>query len=176
MSATETWPQRLLQTLREVAATCMAVLLFITFVAQPYRVDGASMLPTLEDHEMLLVNKLLYRFEDISRGDIVVFASPGNPEKMFIKRIIAVPGDVVALDHGTVILNGAALPEPYLEATMRGADTVPPRLIPDDYYYVLGDHRTRSSDSRAWGLVPVDFIKGKAFLKYWPPTHAGGVS
>lgn len=146
----------------------LAVVLFvgINTVSARVRVDGTSMVPTLQDGEFVLVNKLSYRFGDVTRGDIIVFHFPLNPQEDLIKRVIGLPGDQVKIENGQVFVNGAVLNETYIAA--------PPNYssdwqVPADNFFVLGDNRNNSSDSHSWGLLPSDKIVGKAVLIYWPP-------
>jgi len=150
-----------------VGAAILA-LFIMTFVARAFTVDGPSMLPTLEDGQRLLVDRLTYRFQDPQRGDVVVFRYPANPRQHFIKRIIAIPGDEVLISRGTVYVNGVALEEPYIAGPMFGS--FGPVVVPPDSYFVLGDNRNNSEDSRdrRVGFVPRDHIIGRAIWRYWP--------
>jgi signal peptidase I len=146
----------------------------ITFVAQAFRVQGTSMLPVLEDSERIIVNKFVYRFHAIDRGDVVVFWYPKDPSVSFIKRVVAVPGDTVELKHGVVFINGQRVEEDgYLLPQYRGEDSFPPKEVEKGFYFVLGDHRNSSNDSRSWGDVPEKYIYGKAFFRFWPITKLG---
>lgn len=147
----------------------------VAFVAQAFRVQGTSMQPLLQDGERIVVNKLAYRLGHIERGDVVVFHYPRDPEVSFIKRIVGLPGDLVEIRRGVVYVNGQALDEPYLAAALRDDDSHPPREVEQGYYYVLGDHRTSSNDSRNWGFVPERYVYGKAFLRFWPLARAGRI-
>jgi signal peptidase I len=138
----------------------------ITFVAQAFRVQGTSMLPLLQDGERIIVNKFVYRFNPVARGDVVVFWYPKDPSVSFIKRVVGVPDDVVELRRGALFVNGRRVEESYV--TMKDDDTHPPIVVRKGYYYVLGDHRNSSNDSRNWGEVPEKYIYGKAFLRFWP--------
>src|SRR5713101_8098817 len=145
----------------------------IVFLYQPVKVEGTSMMPTLDDQERIFINKFVYRFENIDRGDTVVFWYPGDPTKSYIKRVIGVPGDRVEVDHGTVLINGQALEEYYVPQEFRDSSSMTARLVPVDEYFVLGDHRSSSNDSRAWGMVPRRYIYGKAVFVYWPLGKMG---
>ncbi|MFI5184294.1 MAG: signal peptidase I [Vicinamibacteria bacterium] len=145
----------------------------ITFVAQAFRVQGTSMLPLLEDGERIIVNKFVYRFHPVDRGDVVVFWYPRDPSVSFIKRVIGLPGDTVELRHGALFINGALVEEGYLSRQFRDSDTYPPIQVSKGYYYVLGDHRNSSNDSRSWGEVPEKYIYGKAFFRFWPVSKIG---
>ena len=145
----------------------------MVFVIQPVKVEGTSMQPRLVDQERIFVNRFIYRFEDIHRGDIVVFWYPRDTSKSFIKRIVAVPGDIVEIRRGTVFVNGREVKEPYLKAEFRDRESYPRTIVPPHQYFVLGDHRNSSNDSRIWGFVPRDLIYGKAVFRYWPVSRLG---
>lgn len=145
----------------------------ITFVAQAFRVQGTSMLPLLEDGERIIVNKFVYRFRPIGRGDVVVFWYPKDPSVSFIKRVVGLPGDVVELRKGVLYVNNNRIEEDYLRLKFRDTESYPPVEVPRGYYYVLGDHRNSSNDSRSWGEVPEKYIYGRAFLRFWPPSKIG---
>jgi len=162
--------------LRDVLIAIAASVLIIVFLYQPVRVEGTSMLPRLEDSDRLFINKFVYHFEDIHRGDVVVFHYPRDPEKSYIKRVIALPGDRLRIDQGQVYLNGKRLREPYVPEDYRDTKSMPEMVIPDDEYFMLGDHRCISSDSREFGPVDRDLIYGKAVFVYWPTRDAGVVN
>jgi signal peptidase I len=145
----------------------------ITFVAQAFRVQGTSMLPMLEDGERIIVNKFIYRFHSIERGDVVVFWYPRDPSVSFIKRVVGLPGDVVEVRAGTVYVNSRPLPETYLDPKFRDDDSYSPVDVRRGYYYVLGDHRNSSNDSRSWGEVPEKYIYGRAVFRFWPLSKIG---
>ena len=145
----------------------------IIFVYQPVKVEGTSMLPALADQERIFVNKFVYRLEPISRGDVIVFHYPLDPTKSFIKRVIAVAGDHVRIDGGTVYVNGAAVEEPYVPEQFRDQRSYPEIEVPVGSYFVLGDHRSLSNDSREFGPVAQEFVSGKAVFAYWPFEKAG---
>lgn len=161
--------------LRDVVISIAASVLIITFLYQPVRVEGTSMLPRLEDHDRVFINKFVYHIASIHRGDIVVFHYPRDPEKSYIKRVIAVPGDRLRIDHGEVYLNDKLLREPYVPLRYRDGRSMPEIVLPDDEYFVMGDHRSISSDSREFGPVDRDLIYGKAVFVYWPTRDAGVV-
>ncbi|MGA2132833.1 MAG: signal peptidase I [Bryobacteraceae bacterium] len=163
--------------IRDLALSVLIAIVLIVFIYQPVKVEGTSMMPALEDQERIFINKFTYRFGTgaIERGDMVVFWFPLDTSKSYIKRVIGLPGDVVEIDHGIVILNGRPLPEDYVPMNYRDAMSCPPRQIPPDSYYVLGDHRSSSNDSRSWGLVPKAKIYGKAVFVYWPLDKMGRV-
>jgi signal peptidase I len=156
-----------------VAGLISAVI--ILFLYQPVRVEGTSMLPMLEDEDRLFINKFAYRFGDIQRDDVVVFLYPGDHTKSYIKRVIALPGDDLRIDHGQVFVNGVALKEPYVPVKYQDERSQPEMTVPDGEYFLMGDHRTISSDSRDFGPVPRKLIYGKAALVYWPMDQAGVV-
>jgi signal peptidase I len=131
------------------------------------------MLPLLEDGERIIVNKFLYRFRPVDRGDVVVFWYPKDPSVSFIKRVIGLPGDTVELRRGSLFVNGSLVEESYLSRQFRDSDTYPPIQVSKGYYYVLGDHRNSSNDSRSWGEVPEKYIYGKAFFRFWPLSKIG---
>jgi len=145
----------------------------ITFVAQAFRVQGTSMLPMLEDGERIIVNKFVYRFHPIDRGDVVVFWYPKDPSVSFIKRVIGMPDDTVELRNGVLYVNGQRLNEGYVLPGFRDDESCPPVTVKKGYYYVLGDHRNSSNDSRNWGEVPERYIYGKAFFRFWPVSKVG---
>jgi signal peptidase I len=131
------------------------------------------MLPLLEDGERIIVNKFLYRFHPVDRGDVVVFWYPKDPSVSFIKRVIGLPGDTVELRRGSLFVNGSLVEGSYLNRQFRDSDTYPPIQVSKGYYYVLGDHRNSSNDSRSWGEVPEKYIYGKAFFRFWPLSKIG---
>jgi signal peptidase I len=146
--------------------------LIVTFGFQVARVDGLSMAPTLEDHDRLIVNKLVYELGDPRPGDIVMLYYPLNPEKMFVKRVIAREGDVVRIVDGHVYVNDVPLHDDYVPEEFRSHDDWGPTVIQQGYYFVMGDHRNNSSDSRHWGQVPKKYIVGKVKLRWWPLQDA----
>lgn len=152
-----------------VGAAVLAVLI-MTFVARAFTVEGPSMLPTLEDGQRLLVDRLTYRFRPPERGDVIVFRYPANPREHFIKRIIGIPGDEVLITRGTVYVNGVPLDEKYVNGPMFTARPFGPIVVEPDTYFVLGDNRNNSEDSRdrRVGLVPRSHIVGRALWRYWP--------
>ena len=161
---------------RDLLIAVVASVFMILFLYQPVRVEGTSMLPRLEDHDRLFINKFVYHFSAIQHGDVVVFRYPRDPEKSYIKRVIAVPGDRLRIDGGDVILNGRRLQEPYVPDEYRDSRSMPEMVIPPDYYYMMGDHRSISSDSREFGPVERELIYGKASFVYWPRRDAGVVN
>jgi len=163
--------------LRDLTFSVVIAVVLIVFIYQPVKVEGTSMMPTLTDQERIFINKFTYRFGigKIERGDMVVFWFPLDPSKSYIKRVIALPGDTVAIDHGSVIVNGRRLVEDYVPEQYRDYQSMPAERVEPDHYFVLGDHRSSSNDSRAWGTVPRRNIYGKAVFVYWPPDKMGRV-
>jgi signal peptidase I len=161
--------------LRDLSVSVVIAAVVILFLYQPVKVEGTSMMPGLVDQERIFINKYAYRFgiSDISRGDTVVFWFPGDPSKSFIKRVIGIPGDRVEITDGDLYVNGAALDEPYVPDAYRDHVSMPETIVPPDQYFVLGDHRSSSNDSRIWGTVPRHFIYGKAEFVYWPLDRMG---
>ncbi|HEX4030238.1 MAG TPA: signal peptidase I [Terracidiphilus sp.] len=158
---------------RDLIISAAASVLIITFLYQPVRVEGTSMLPRLEDRDRLFINKFVYHIEGIERGDIVVFRYPRDVEKSYIKRVIALPGDHLRIDDGQVWLNGRALPEPYVPERYRDTRSMAEMTVPEGCYFMMGDHRSISSDSREFGPVARNLIYGKAVFVYWPAKDAG---
>jgi signal peptidase I len=146
--------------------------LIVTFGFQVARVDGLSMAPTLEDHDRLIVNKLVYELGDPRPGDIVMLYYPRNPDKMFVKRVIAKEGDVVRIVNGYVFVNDVPLHDDYVPDEFRSHDDLGPEVVNPGYYFVMGDHRNNSSDSRNWGQVPKKYIVGKVKIRWWPIQDA----
>jgi signal peptidase I len=146
--------------------------LIVTFGFQVARVEGQSMAPTLADQDRLIVNKLAYRIGDPRRGDIVMLYYPVNPEKSFVKRVIAEENDVVRIVDGRVYVNDVPLRDDYVPPEFRSHDDFGPLVVQEGYYFVMGDHRNNSSDSRHWGLVPKKYIIGRVQVRWWPVPHA----
>ena len=161
--------------LRDLLFSAAASILIITFLYQPVRVEGTSMLPRLEDRDRLFINKFVYSFSAIERGDVVVFHYPRDPEKSYIKRIIGLPGDRLRIDHGVLWLNGKRQLERYVPYNYQDSRTVAEIVVPAESYFVMGDHRSISSDSRDFGPVERSLIYGKAVFIYWPARDAGVV-
>jgi signal peptidase I len=169
---------------RDLTFSVLIAIVLIVFIYQPVKVEGTSMEPGLTDQERIFINKFTYRFGlgGIERGDTVVFIYPNDPHKSYIKRVIGLPGDRIRIVAGQVFLNGRALAEDYVPKDFRDAVSWPPmapgetpeeREVPPDHYFVLGDHRSSSSDSRSWGWVPRGNIYGKAVFVYWPLDKIG---
>jgi signal peptidase I len=169
-----------LRLLRDIIFVLAVFILLGVFVAQPVVVEGTSMLSEIHDGERLIVNKLIYyKFKDYSwghleRGDIVVFWYPKNPEKSYVKRIIALPGETVEMRNGVVYINGEEMREDYLDPEYNQTlGSFKMQIVPEHHYFVMGDNRDNSSDSRYWGAVPEKYIYGKVFFRYWSPGNAG---
>jgi signal peptidase I len=160
---------------RDLVISAVAAALIILFLYQPVRVEGTSMLPRLEDSDRLFINKFVYHVSAIDRGDVVVFHYPRDPEKSYIKRVIALPGDDLRVDQGHVYVNGKLLSEPYVPAEYQDNRSVAEMTLPPHEYYMMGDHRSISSDSRDFGPVERSLIYGKAVFVYWPTRDAGVV-
>jgi len=165
---------------RDIFLIIVVFILFGVFFVQPVVVEGTSMLPELHDGERLLVNKLVYyRIQSVSwghieRGDIVVFWFPNDPDKSYVKRVIGLPGELVEVRSGKVFVDGRQLDETYLDVEHNQAlPSWPARKVDEHHYFVMGDNRDNSSDSRYWGLVPEKYIYGKAFFRYWKPSSIG---
>jgi len=161
--------------LRDLVISVAISAFVIIFLYQPVKVEGVSMMPGLDDQERIFVNKFVYRLEPIERGDIVVFKYPPDPSKSYIKRVIGVAGDRIVIDSGRVYVNGDRLSEDYVPAEYIDQRSFPEVVVPPDSYYVLGDHRSMSSDSREFGPVKDTFIYGKAVFGYWPMDKLGRV-
>ena len=161
--------------LRDIVISVIASFFIVTFLYQPVRVEGTSMQPELRNRDRLFINKFFFRFETIRRGEIVVFHYPLDPQKSYIKRIIGLPGDTVSIVRGQVFIDGKPLKEPYVPARYRDSRSMPPLVVPPGEYFVMGDHRSVSSDSRSWGPVDRDLIYGRADFIYWPESAMGVV-
>ena len=161
--------------LRDMVVSIVVSAFIIIFLYQPVRVEGTSMLPMLEDQDRLFINKMAYKLGEIHRGDVVVFLYPHDHTKSYIKRVIALPGDDLRIDHGQVYVNGSAIAEKYVPERFTDDRSQPGLVVPDNEYFVMGDHRSISSDSRDFGPVERDLIYGKAAFVYWPMDQAGVV-
>jgi signal peptidase I len=161
--------------LRDLVAAVAISAFIIIFLYQPVRVEGTSMLPMLEDQDRLFINKIAYRVGEIQQGDVVVFQYPHDHTKSYIKRVIALPGDSLRIDHGRVYVNEKRLPEPYVPSRFSDERSQPEMMLAKDEYFVMGDHRSISSDSRDFGPVDRDLIYGKAVFVYWPMEQVGVV-
>jgi signal peptidase I len=158
--------------MRDLLISVVASAFIITCIYQPVRVEGTSMQPQLQNNDRLFINKIIYHVEKIHRGDVVVFHYPLDPKKSYIKRVIALPGDQLRITSGAVYVNGKKIAEPYVPAQFDDDRSVSAEVIPQGSYWVMGDHRCVSSDSRDFGPVPRKFIYGKAEVIYWPGSMA----
>jgi signal peptidase I len=161
---------------RDLLIAIGLALVIIVFLYQPVKVEGTSMAPLLSDQERIFINKFVYRFEPIERGDVVVFWYPLDRSKSFIKRVVGLPGETVEIRQGDVYVNGTPLPEPYVPAQYEDLSDFGPVRVPRDSYFVMGDHRISSNDSRVFGPVANRFIYGRAVFAYWPVDHFGSLS
>jgi signal peptidase I len=161
--------------LHDLSVAVLFCFFLIAFVAQAFRVQGTSMEPLLLDGERIVVNKFIYRFQSIERGDVVVFWYPRDPSVSFIKRVVGLPGDLVEIRAGRLVVNGMPAREEYLPASFRDVDNLPPTEVRKGYYFVLGDHRRSSNDSRSWGEVPEKYIYGRAVFRFWPFRRVGPI-
>jgi signal peptidase I len=161
--------------LHDLSIAVLFCFFLITFVAQAFRVQGTSMEPLLRDGDRIVVNKFVYRFQPIETGDVVVFWYPRDPSVSFIKRVVGRPGDVVEVRAGRVFVNGALLAELYLRGGFHDEDSHPPTKVQQGHYFVLGDHRRSSNDSRSWGEVPQKYIYGQAVFRFWPLSQMGPI-
>ena len=161
--------------LHDLSVAVLFCFFLITFVGQAFRVQGTSMEPLLADGERIVVNKFVYRFRAIERGDVVVFWYPRDPSVSFIKRVVALPGDTVEIRSGRLVVNGVNEPEAYLRESFRDDDSYPATDVHKGYYFVLGDHRRSSNDSRSWGEVPERYIYGCAVFRFWPLRRMGPI-
>ena len=161
--------------LRDLIVSILIAAFIIVFLYQPVRVEGTSMLPMLEDQDRLFINKIAYRVGEIHQGDVVVFEYPRDHSKSYIKRVIALPGDHLRINHGTVYVNGHRLREPYVPSRYADDRSEAEMVMPPHEYFVMGDHRSISSDSREFGPVDRDLIYGKAVFVYWPMEQVGVV-
>jgi signal peptidase I len=157
---------------RTLGSAAVYATLIVTFGFQVARVEGQSMAPTLQDQDRLIVNKAVYKLSSPGRGDIVMLYYPVNPDKSFVKRVIAEEGDTVKITDGRVFVNDLPLDDSYVPPEYRSHDDWGPQVIPDGYYFVMGDHRNNSSDSRHWGMVPKRYIIGRVQVRWWPIPEA----
>ena len=160
---------------RDIFLSLSIAAVVIVFLCQPVKVEGTSMLPQLADKQRIFVNKFLYRIDSIQRGDVIVFKFPEDPSRSYIKRVVALPGEAVEIRDGTVLIDGRTLSEPYVLSRYRDRSSQPSLVVPGGEYYVLGDHRNTSNDSRTWGTVAQSFVTGKAVFAYWPLERFGVV-
>ncbi len=150
------------------------------FIAAPHQVKGASMENTFKSGDYILTSKIAYKFEKPKKGDIIVFKSPKNPDIDYIKRIIGLPGDQIMINEGEVYINNILVQENYIAAQttffeggfiQNGVEV----SVPEDYLFVMGDNRPRSSDSREFGFIPITDIIGKVIFRYFPPESVGWI-
>ena len=158
--------------LKTLASAAVYATLIVTFGFQVARVEGHSMAPTLADQDRLIINKLAYRLGEPHIGDVVMLYYPLDPGKSFVKRVIAEEGDQVRIVDGRVYRNDVVIDDSFVPPDYRSHDDWGPQVIPEGYYFVLGDHRNNSSDSRNWGFVPKKYVIGKVQLRWWPLAHA----
>jgi signal peptidase I len=166
------WWDEFLAWASTLAQATVYATLVVTFGVQVARVEGQSMAPTLADQDRLIVNKLAYRLHAPQRGDIVMLYYPLDPDKSYVKRVIAEEGDSVRVVDGRVYVNDVPMRDDFVSAEYRSHDDWGPQVIPEGYYFVMGDHRNGSSDSRHWGFVPKKYIIGKVQVRWWPVPHA----
>jgi signal peptidase I len=161
---------------RDLLIAIGLALVIIVFLYQPVKVEGTSMAPLLSDQERIFINKFVYRFEPIQRGDVVVFWYPLDHSKSFIKRVVGLPGETVEIRQGAVYVDGKIVPEPYVPPQYEDLSDFGPVRVQKDNYFVMGDHRISSNDSRVFGPVASRFIYGRAVFAYWPVDHFGSLS
>ncbi|MCX7681780.1 MAG: signal peptidase I [Anaerolineae bacterium] len=159
------------ETLETVLLAALLILLLNATTGR-FRVHGPSMEPTLRDGQYIIVSKVVYLLHPPERGDVIVFRLPDNPGEDYVKRIIGLPGEYIEMQNGTVLVNGKPLDEPYVQHPGFYSGTW---TLGENEYFVLGDNRLNSSDSRTWGVFSGDHIVGKAWLCYWPPEDWGMV-
>ena len=161
---------------RDLVIALGLAMIIIVFFYQPVKVEGTSMAPLLSDQERIFINKFVYHFEPIERGDVIVFWYPLDRSKSFIKRVVGLPGDQVEVRSGRVYINGKPFRESYVPPQFVDMSAYGPFRVPIDEYFVMGDHRISSNDSRVFGAVPSRFIYGRAVFAYWPVDHFGSLS
>ncbi len=162
--------------LRDLILSLLLAFIVIVFFYQPVQVEGTSMMPELYNRERLFINKFVYRFEPIHRFDIVVFHYPLDPTKSYIKRVVGLPGEWVSIRNGEVYINGKPLKESFIPRSYLDQDNFRATYVPPHHYFVLGDHRDDSNDSREWGPVDRKYIYGKAVFVYWPLSQIGALN
>lgn len=161
----------ILREIVETAILTLVIFLLVRLAFQNFRIEGHSMEANLHHGQFLIVNKLVYYLHPPERGDVIVFHSPENPGKDFIKRVVGLPGEKVEVRDGQVFIGGVRLVETYISNA--GRRPWSPEVVGDFEYFVLGDNRANSSDSRSWGMLDGNAIIGKAWISYWPPRHWG---
>jgi signal peptidase I len=160
---------------RDIAIALGLAMVIIVFLYQPVKVEGTSMSPLLSDQERIFINKYVYHFEPIERGDVVVFWYPLDHSKSFIKRVVGLPGETVEIRRGRLFINSKQIDEPYVPPNFFDGSSYGPVHVPAGQYFVMGDHRDSSNDSRVFGPVPRQVIYGKAVFAYWPVDHFGSI-
>ena len=161
---------------RDLAIALGLAIVVMIFLYQPVKVEGTSMNPLLNDQERIFINKFIYRFEPIGRGDVVVFWYPLDRSKSFIKRVVGLPGETIEIRSGHVYVDGRELQDQFIPSGYLDGSNYGPRRILADAYFVMGDHRDSSNDSRVFGPVPRQYIYGKAVFAYWPVDHFGSLT
>ncbi|MGH9747695.1 MAG: signal peptidase I [Candidatus Acidiferrales bacterium] len=161
---------------RDLAVALGLALVIIIFLYQPVKVEGTSMAPLLSDQERIFINKFVYHFEPIERGDVIVFWYPLDRSKSFIKRVVGLPGETIELRGGRLYLDGKERKEIYVPASYLDGSSFGPLVVPNEEYFVMGDHRDSSNDSRMFGPVGRQYIYGKAVFAYWPVDHFGSLT
>jgi signal peptidase I len=161
---------------RDLAVALGLAIVVMIFLYQPVKVEGTSMNPLLSDQERIFINKFIYRFEPIERGDVVVFWYPLDRSKSFIKRVVGLPGETIEIRDGHLYINGDELADQYVPPGYIDGSNYGPRHIPPGDYFVMGDHRDSSNDSRVFGPVPRSYVYGKAVFAYWPVDHFGSLT
>ena len=161
----------ILRELAETVVLTLVIFFLIRTVVQNFRVEGMSMEPSFHDGQFLLINKLSYRLGEAERGDVIVFRYPRDPSRDFIERVVGLPGETIEIRDGQVYINGQFTPT--LATINQASYNSGPTTIGPDELYVLGDNRPNSSDSHAWGTLPLDLVIGKVVLSYWPPKTWG---
>ncbi len=169
------FPRELRGWVRDLAVAVTLAMVIIVFLYQPVKVEGTSMAPLLSDQERIFINKFVYRFEPIERGDVIVFWYPLDHSKSFIKRVIGLPGETIELRRGRLYIDGKEINEVYVPPSFFDGTSYGPLQIPQGNYFVMGDHRDSSNDSRMFGTVSRDYIYGKAVFAYWPVDHFGSI-
>lgn len=160
---------------RDLLIASGLALVIIVFLYQPVKVEGTSMTPLLHDQERIFINKFIYKYEPIQRGDVVVFWYPRDRNKSFIKRVIALPGETVEIRGGRVFVEDRLIDEPYVPPQYADSSSFGPLRMPEGEYFLMGDHRSSSNDSRVFGPVPEELIYGKAVFAYWPMERFGSI-
>jgi signal peptidase I len=161
---------------RDLAIALGLAIVVMIFLYQPVKVEGNSMNPLLSDQERIFINKFVYHFEPIDRGDVVVFWYPLDRSKSFIKRVVGLPGETIQIRAGDVFIDGHELSDQFVPPNYLDGSNYGPLKIPADQYFVMGDHRDSSNDSRVFGPVPRSLIYGKAVFAYWPVDHIGSLA